>query len=164
LWSFNEEIVARAIAASRIPIITGIGHEVDCSISDLVADYHAHTPTEAAHRSLSQNWKRADRLCSRKSEMRACVSIVRQNVGWITAIDWMRSIVMNFSVGRWISIQLFRQLLDDRQKAINLALSGRGSGVISDRLHGARSAASGGRSVVFLQIRSDAHGGVGSAA
>ncbi|HZW50932.1 MAG TPA: exodeoxyribonuclease VII large subunit, partial [Rudaea sp.] len=48
LWAFNEEVVARAIAASKIPIITGIGHEVDVSIADLVADYHAHTPTEAA--------------------------------------------------------------------------------------------------------------------
>ena len=42
LWEFNEEIVARAIVASRIPIVTGIGHEVDTSIADLVADYHAH--------------------------------------------------------------------------------------------------------------------------
>ena len=42
LWSFNEEIVARAVADSNIPIITGIGHEIDCSIADLVADYHAH--------------------------------------------------------------------------------------------------------------------------
>ncbi len=48
LWEFNEECVARAIFASRIPVVTGIGHEVDVSIADLVADYHAHTPTEAA--------------------------------------------------------------------------------------------------------------------
>ena len=48
LWAFNEECVARAIAASRLPVITGIGHEVDTTIADLVADYHAHTPTEAA--------------------------------------------------------------------------------------------------------------------
>ena len=40
LWAFNEEVVARAIAASAVPIITGIGHEVDVSIADLVADYH----------------------------------------------------------------------------------------------------------------------------
>jgi exodeoxyribonuclease VII large subunit len=48
LWGFNEECVARAVANSRIPVITGIGHEVDTSIADLIADYHAHTPTEAA--------------------------------------------------------------------------------------------------------------------
>ena len=41
LWEFNEEVVARAIAASQIPVVTGVGHEVDVSIADLVADYHA---------------------------------------------------------------------------------------------------------------------------
>ena len=48
LWSFNEEIVARAIAASRVPIISAVGHEVDVSIADFVADYRAATPTAAA--------------------------------------------------------------------------------------------------------------------
>jgi exodeoxyribonuclease VII large subunit len=41
LWGFNEEAVARAIARRPIPVVTGIGHEVDTSIADLVADYHA---------------------------------------------------------------------------------------------------------------------------
>ncbi len=48
LWAFNEEIIARAIYASRIPIISAIGHEVDISIADLVADVRAATPTAAA--------------------------------------------------------------------------------------------------------------------
>lgn len=58
LWEFNEEIVARAMAASKLPIITGIGHEVDVSVADLVADYHAHTPTEAAQVAVAQ-WRGA---------------------------------------------------------------------------------------------------------
>ena len=50
LWAFNEEIVADAIFSSRIPVISGVGHESDVSICDLVADLHALTPTDAANK------------------------------------------------------------------------------------------------------------------
>ncbi len=52
LWAFNEEVVARAIFGSRLPVVSAIGHETDVTVADLVADIRALTPSEAAERSV----------------------------------------------------------------------------------------------------------------
>jgi exodeoxyribonuclease VII large subunit len=121
LWSFNEAIVARVIAASRIPVITGIGHEVDCSIADLVADHHAHTPTEAAQ-VVTRNWNTVhDALAQYQRRHRRSIAQAAQDLRQrLLAIE--RHEFFRRPMDR---IQLLRQLLDDRQKSLGLVLTGR---------------------------------------
>jgi exodeoxyribonuclease VII large subunit len=119
LWAFNEEIVARAVAASRIPIVTGIGHEVDVTIADLVADHHAHTPTEAAQ-VVTAHWRNAgDLLTTSGVRLRRGVRQVVQDARQrLTAIE--RHEVFRRPLDR---INELRQLLDDRQRAMTLVVS-----------------------------------------
>ena len=67
LWSFNEEIMARAIYRSKIPVVTGIGHDTDFTIADMCADLHTHTPTAAAEAIIADGRVLYDTLqgCSR---------------------------------------------------------------------------------------------------
>ena len=65
LWAFNEEKVARAIFASRIPVISAVGHETDYTIADFVADVRAPTPSAAAEIVVTSK----DQLCQRTDEL-----------------------------------------------------------------------------------------------
>ena len=69
LWAFNEEVLARAIYDSRIPVISAVGHEIDFSISDFVADMRAETPTAAADLAVPDIRELCDRLDKFSDEM-----------------------------------------------------------------------------------------------
>lgn len=62
LWAFNEEVVARAIYRSRIPVISAVGHEIDYTISDFVADLRCPTPSAAAEQVITHKQELLDRV------------------------------------------------------------------------------------------------------
>jgi exodeoxyribonuclease VII large subunit len=73
LWAFNEEVVARAIFRSVIPVISAVGHEIDYSIADFVADVRAPTPTAAAQLAVPIKGELRRRLFDMQSTMAAAV-------------------------------------------------------------------------------------------
>ena len=70
LWPFNEEVLARAIFQCKIPVISGIGHEIDFTISDFAADYRAATPTAAAEAATPDSTDIINQLASSEDALR----------------------------------------------------------------------------------------------
>lgn len=88
LWEFNEEVVARAIFNSEIPVVTGIGHEVDFTIADFVADQRAATPTAAAELISPDRYQQLQKLKSIESRflylMQQQLQQRQQKVDWLS--------------------------------------------------------------------------------
>ena len=108
LWAFNEEILARAIAASPVPVISAVGHEVDVTIADFVADLRAPTPSAAAEMVVTakeESSARINRLQGRlEAAMRAGIQRRRQALHVLTSrrglAGWQVRVAMQ---GRHIS-------------------------------------------------------------
>ena len=89
LWAFNEEVLARAIFDSKIPVISAVGHEVDTTIADLVADARASTPTKAGVTAVPDMQEVLGRLAGMESRLegqaRAQLKSARQNLETVLA-------------------------------------------------------------------------------
>ncbi|WP_263820646.1 exodeoxyribonuclease VII large subunit [Salinibacter sp.] len=79
LWAFNEEVVARALDASDLPVVSAVGHESDVTIADLVADERAATPSAAAERVVPDRRDVADRVRALHDRLRSRVTGRLQN-------------------------------------------------------------------------------------
>lgn len=82
LWAFNEEIVARAVASSEIPVISAVGHETDFTICDFAADLRAPTPSAAAELAVPDSFQQREMLDSFRRRIKNSVS---DRIGWETA-------------------------------------------------------------------------------
>lgn len=140
LWAFNEEIVARAIYASRVPVVSAVGHEIDFSISDFVADLRAPTPSaaaelavpaahevrrrlaDAAHRlhlhlrGLVQTYRERMRRVQSSYGIRQPLDIVRQRGQWLDDLSRRLAAAMKNHLAFW---QRDLRSLHDRLQALS---------------------------------------------
>ncbi len=117
LWAFNDERVARAVAGSRHPVITGVGHETDFTIVDFVSDLRAPTPTGAAAAAVPDRDDLRRRIVEIWRGMR--VAVGNRIEGNRRKVQQMQSFVLSRSPRRAISYQ--RQMVDELNERLLLA-------------------------------------------
>lgn len=109
LWSFNEETVARSIVKSKIPIISGVGHEVDFTIADFVADLRAPTPSVAAENAVPNQLSLINNLLAIEQQLQNIVQ--RQLQQSQQSIHWLNKRLQQQHPGQ--QYQRLAQTLDN---------------------------------------------------
>ena len=118
LWAFNEEIVARAIYASRIPVVSAVGHEIDFTIADFVADQRAPTPTAAAEMVVPRKADLLEQVRVLELQLQKCMEFklgdARENFrAWVKRLaDPGRRLRENQQRVDELSVDLLRRLQD----------------------------------------------------
>lgn len=155
LWAFNEENVARSIFASRIPVISAVGHETDFTISDFVADRRAETPTAAAHIAVPDIQELKAYVLDLKETLRhsleSCLRYKETQLGALDFAAFRRELESRIVMEQMrldnIKVENFHQievLIDEHEKKIELLkasiqsldpmeIMGRGYAAVTDR-------------------------------
>lgn len=135
LWAFNEEVVARAVFASQIPVISAVGHEIDVTISDLVADLRAPTPSAAAElvvQGRQELERHVDHLVMRLSgQMQGRLSLLKERLDGLRRR--LRSPIDDLHRQRRDLEQLCKRLSSAMEKTIQRAANR--FGLAGSRLH-----------------------------
>jgi len=120
LWAFNEEIVARAVAASRIPVISAVGHEVDFSIADFVADLRAPTPSAAAEHAVPDQSVWLNRFTTLERQLVRLVQSKLQQQQ--LRLNWLNKALQTQHPGE--KLQRNAQRMDELEQRLNRAIQG----------------------------------------
>ena len=113
LWAFNEEVVARAIYASKIPVVSAVGHEVDFTIADFVADLRAPTPSAAAELVIANKSDLAAQI--RAYEVRLTNDLTKKYRSYKEKLDWIRK--SGLAMGLKRTLEIFKERVANAAKS-----------------------------------------------